>query len=154
MKTLKIWSLVALMFVGLTACNGESKEAPAEGLDKIVNEWVLATWGGENAEYTVYIDFNEDNTFAIYQQVYTLNYEMYAGTYSISGNTLSGVYSDGSAWKCDYIASMNADGTVLTLVSNETESTTGVYDVTVIPEDVKAEATATRGVEVEGVPFL
>ena len=156
MKTLKIWSLVALMFIGLASCEPTNgPEAPAEGLDKIVNEWVLISWGGEDAKYRVYIDFNDDNTFTIYQQVYSLNYVMYTGTYTLSGSTLSGVYDDGSVWKTDYQAAITNEGTLLSLTSIEEVSTVGVYSTTVIPEDVKVEAEDTRSEEgVEWTPFL
>ena len=54
MKTLKIWSLVAMLFMGLTACDGGEEDVPpVAGIDKIVNEWVLSTWGGADAPFKV-----------------------------------------------------------------------------------------------------
>lgn len=153
MKTLKIWSLVAMLFMGLTACNGGNDDVPpAAGIEKIVNEWVLATWNGTDAPFTVYIDFNEDDTYEMYQLIYGDYYVKFSGMYHISGDILTGTYDDGNIWKSGYKVTLLNDGKVLTLDSQEDISIRSEYDATVIPEDVKLEASTTRAVDVE--PFL
>ena len=88
----------------------------------------------------------------MYQQIYTLDYLYFEGDYTISGNTLSGVYIDGTEWKCDYQGSVSADGLTLTLVSKESNPITCIYEACEIPTDVINEALSTRSMEV--VPFL
>jgi hypothetical protein len=88
----------------------------------------------------------------MYQQIYTLDYLYYEGDYTIKGDTLSGVYVDGSAWKCDYQGSVSEDGNTLTLVSKESNPITCVYEACEIPMEVITEALTTRSMEF--VPFL
>ena len=153
MKSLKIWSLVALLALAMTACDnkGGNDEPKVGGLDNIEQGGKLVSVNGTPAEFNVYISFSS-GMFAIYQQVYTLDYQFYDGEYTVSGNTLSGNYFDGSDWKCNYTGGITEDGKTMTLKSAETNPVTFVYEACTIPEDVKAEATATRAIDV--VPFL
>lgn len=153
MKALKIWSLmIAVLFAASSCDSSDTPEAPAAGLEKIVNEWKLVEWGGAEAKFSVYIDFNEDGTYDMYQQVYDLSFEKFSGAYAISGDVVSGTYTNGDMWKSDYKVSLDAEGKVLTMISQEDVPVTGVYEATTIPEEVRAEGDATRAAEV--VPFL
>ena len=148
MKSLKIFSLMMLLALAVVGCektsvNGSSKSA----LD---GEWVLTSWNEAEPEFNVYIDFNEDNTFEIYQQVWSFDYELYTGTYTITGDIVTGVYADGSIWACGY--KFVKDGDTLTMYSQEDQSVVSVYTKCEIPSEIKAEATTTRAMEV--VPFL
>ena len=137
--------LLALAVVGCekTSVNGSSKGA-------LNGEWVLTSWNEAEPEFNVYIDFNEDNTFEIYQQVWSFDYELYTGTYTITGDIVTGVYADGSIWACGY--KFVKDGDTLTMYSQEDQSVVSVYTMCEIPAEIKAEATTTRAMEV--VPFL
>ena len=147
MKSLKIWSLVALIALAMTACNkkpGPGGEDPkVGGFDKIEQEWKLSTVNGVPADFNIYISF-VDGVFALYQQAYTLDFHFYEGEYSISGNTLSGSYFDGTAWKSDYTGGISEDGNTMTLKSTESTPVTYVYVACQIPDSVIEEATATR----------
>lgn len=155
MKNLKIWSLLLMAAMVMVGCGNENdtpnnpQTGSLEGLDK---EWCILTWDGVDAPFKVYIDFNSDNTYDMYQQVESLYFEHFSGNYTVSGDILTGTYSDGSNWACGYKASVSEDGMTLTLKSQEDKSITSVYASTVIPEEVKAEAAGSRAVEV--VPFL
>ena len=137
--------LLALAVIGCekSSVKGSSKAA----LD---GEWVLTSWNEAEPEFNVYIDFNEDNTFEIYQQVWSFDYELYTGTYTITGDIVTGVYADGSIWACGY--KFVKDGDTLTMYSQEDQSVVSVYTKCEIPAEIKAEATTTRAMEV--VPFL
>lgn len=153
MKSLKIWSLLAVLAVAITGCGDDNKggDAPAplpEGVS-LVKEWRIATWNGSEAPFDVYIDFNEDGSYDMYQQIYTLNYQHFSGSYNLSGDIVTGSYSDGTNWKSGYKVALSADGMQLTMHSQEDVSMTAVYNSTIIPEDVKAEAAESRAVDVE-----
>lgn len=148
MKNLKIWSLLMLLAATVSSCNNGT-DKPAAGLEHIVNEWKLATWGGADAPFTVYIDFNEDNTYEMYQQVYGLEFVKFSGTYNVSGNIVTGTYSDGQNWKSGYKASISGDFNTLVLNSQEDVSIESVYEVTLIPEDIRTEASTRSVVGVE-----
>ena len=150
MKIFKIWSLAVVLLMTVVAC-GKKSDSSGGGstgsLENINNEWKLVSVNGVEADFTVYISFNS-GIFNMFQQVYSLDYVFFEGDYTIDGNTLSGVYSDGTAWKCDYTGGVSSDGKTLTLVSKETNAITCVYEACEIPDDVRAEATATRAAEV------
>lgn len=152
MKMLKIWSLAAMLLMTMVACNKNngSSDEPAGSLDSIEKEWQLVSVNGVANDFAVYIGFDA-GTFSMYQQVYDLNYVFYEGQYTIKGSTVSGSYFNGDSWKCEYTASITADGNTLTLKSKEESPITCIYQACVIPEDIKAEAT-TRSAEY--IPFL
>ena len=146
MKSFKIISLAMMLLVALTGC-GEKEGS--KGLN-VAGEWQLAQWNDATPEFNVYIDFNADGTFEMYQQVWSFDYELYTGKYVISGDIMTGTYADGSSWACGYKVSV-VDGQ-LTMYSQEDQSVTSLYEKCTIPEEIKVEASATRSMEV--VPFL
>ena len=155
MKSLKIWSLVALIALAMTACGktpGPGGEPQVGGFDKIEQEWKLVSVNGTNADFSVYMSFSS-GMFAIYQQVYTIDYKFFEGEYEVSGNTLSGSYFDGGDWKCDYTGGITDDGKTMTLKSTDEHPMTFVYEACTIPQDIKDEALGTRAEEAV-VPFL
>lgn len=156
MKNFKIWSLVAIMMVAFTSCgdpDGPNNGGGGNGdIAQLVNEWVLTSYNGEEPVFVVYIDFNDDNTYSMYQQVYSLNYVLYEGDYNVKNSILTGTYEDGTNWMSAYKVSVSEDGTTLTMASQDDLSVVSIYEATTIPEDVKAEAADTRAEEV--VPFL
>ena len=148
---MKILSLVAAVLFAV-AC-GEKQNDPVGPSAKdgvLTGEWVLTSWNETAPEFNVYIDFNDDNTFQIYQQVWSFDYELFTGTYNISGDIVTGIYADGSNWACGY--KFVKDGDTLTMYSQEDTSVTSIYEKCEIPAEIKDEATPTRSAEV--VPFL
>lgn len=150
MKSLKIFSLAMLLVMVFTGCEKENNPNGPGNKGALSGEWVLTTWNDAAPEFNVYIDFNDDNTFEIYQQVWSFDYELFTGTYNIEGDIVTGVYADGSNWACGY--KFVKEGDSLTMYSQEDISVTSVYEKCEIPAEIKEEATATRSTEV--VPFL
>lgn len=146
MKSFKIFSLAMLMLLALTGC-GEKEGG--KGV-KVAGEWQLVQWNDATPEFKVYIDFNADGTFEMYQQVWSFDYELYTGKYVVTGDVMTGTYADGSNWACGYKVNV-VDGQ-LTMYSQEDQSVTSLYEKCTIPEEIKDEASTTRAMEV--VPFL
>lgn len=151
MKSIKIWSLIAMLFIGLAGCESvvtdDGTDSGTNGGDNnvsIVGEWRLVSWCGEVPPFNVYIDFKEDETFEMYEQVYALTYEYVTGTYMFSKGKLTGIYSNGSMMKSKYTVAVTntEDGKLLELTDEE--NTVSIYEAVPIPEEVKAEATETR----------
>ena len=150
MKTIKIFAFIAIAALAMTACNKDKGgKTPSKATVSIVGEWRSTTFEGAEAPFDIYVDFNEDGSYEMYQRIYTLSYERYDGTYAVSGNIVSGSYSDGQSWKCGYKAELSADGNTLTMRSQENVSVTTVYTKTTIPTEVKDEAAATRATDSE-----
>lgn len=130
------------------ACGGDDDTkrpgAPThqgEELGDISRSWKLVSVNGVEPEFAVYIEFF-DGIFYMYQQVYELNYVAYEGNYSVDWNVLSGVYADGSEWKCEYVGELSELGDVLTLTSVEKNPIVNVYEECEIPQEVIDEAEA------------
>lgn len=149
MKIFKILSLALLLLVVMTGCKKNSAKSEGDS-SKIVGEWHLVSWNEAESKGDVYIAFTSNGTFDIYQQVWSLNYVHFAGTYNVSGDIITGNYADGSTWASGYKYEVKDDK--LMLYSQEDVSIASVYEKCQIPEDVKSEATATRSQEV--IPFL
>ena len=135
-----------MLLVALTGC-GEKESG--KGV-KVAGEWQLVQWNDATPEFKVYIDFNADGTFEMYQQVWSFDYELYTGKYVVTGDVMTGTYADGSNWACGYKVNV-VDGQ-LTMYSQEDQSVTSLYEKCTIPEEIKTEASTTRALEV--VPFL
>lgn len=153
MKSLKIWSLIALFAMALVGCGGDeegSGDTPIVQTD-IYGKWHLMTLCDATPEFDVYIEFTKDGKFNIYQQVWSFTYEHFTGNFTINGNVVSGTYSDGSQWTASYKFAVANSKLSLTNVMNSDEI--AIYDACKIPAEIIEEATtATRSENV--VPFL
>lgn len=149
-------SLIALLGV---ACNPNSGHTNGGQTNNSwsndgspIGEWVLTKWNNStDLPFGVYMRFNEDNTFDMYQHTYSVLWVHYKGTFTLNGTTLTGVYSDGEKWSSDYtIAYMESPKQIrLTKKGSDDE---GIYSSTEIPEtviDEATEATNVRSVAVE-----
>ena len=149
MKSLKIFSLMMLMLVAITGC--EKDKLVGGGDDSaVVGQWVLTSWNEEAPEFNVYISFENDGTFAIYQQVWSLDYECFEGTYQLNGDILTGQYADNSIWASGY--KVETTDNTLVLYSQDDQSVKSVYEKCEIPAEIIEEATTPRAAE--AVPFL
>ena len=150
MKSLKIFSLALLLVLAAVGCMPDNNGHTGGKKGELTGEWKLAMWNEATPEFNVYIDFNEDGTFEMYQQVWSLDYELFTGNYVINGDIVTGTYIDGTNWACGY--KFAKEGNTLTMYSQEDQSVASVYEACEIPAEIKAEATDTRAMEV--VPFL
>ena len=106
-----------MAMVGCSKKTGGGSDDPvASNFDAIEKEWKLVSVNGEANEFNVYISFDQ-GTFALYQQVYTLDYKFYDGEYEVEGGKLTGEYFEGGAWKCAYTGGVSEDGNTLTIAS-------------------------------------
>mgnify|MGYP003308846823 CR=1 FL=1 len=143
-KILYIIAAAAALLLG-TSCQKDSDAMAA----KLAADWHYTAQENGVTE-DVWVSFATDGTFEMYQQVWSFDYELYTGKYVITGDVMTGTYADGSNWACGYKVNV-VDGQ-LTMYSQEDQSVTSLYEKCTIPEEIKAEASTTRAMEV--VPFL
>ena len=128
---------------------------------KTVDEKIVGDWHCSSAdiEAEIYVTFNADKTFVLYQQITQGAFRVYNGTYQIaesedgSGHVLSGEYNDGKAWGAQYELSM-ADSKVMTLTA---EGITETYEKLKegIPTEVKgSSAVVVKSEGSDVAPFL
>lgn len=118
-----------------------------------VGEWVLSEWN-DSAElpFGVYLRLNEDDSFDLYQHTYNVLWVHYAGTFSLNGNTLSGVYSDGESW-AEYTIQYNEKSEPKQIkLSRKDSEDVAIYTATEIPAEVTdnaSDAIEVRSVEIQ-----
>lgn len=145
MKSLKIWSLAVMLVLAAVGCDKESENIRVT-LNDIVGEWHLVEMNNKEVPFSVYIVFNDDESFDIYQQVYELSYVKYSGNYTLEGAILEGSYLDGYDWKNSYKVSIQSSPKCLILKGDDEVL---VYEPCAVPDDVKAEAEGTRAIDAE-----
>ena len=129
---------IAIIFAfAAILCGCDKKEKPAD----IIGEWNLTdmtatkavTIGSETVD--VYMSFAEDGTFGLWQFLGAGRYEHFAGTWTLTDDMLSGVYSDGTSWGNVY--QVTCSGDVLTMTATVNSSDIYVYTRTAIPEEIR-----------------
>ena len=149
-----LFAVVALMSIVLSTSCGKRNENPL--IKGMVGEWHLAQspvlTSNTKDNVDVYIEFKADNTFVLYQKDLQtpINYVTFKGTYLISGDIITGKYSDGKNWGATngYQTTLEADGT-LKMVNADNPDDVSKYTKTTIPSSVKGGAAklSTRGDE-------
>lgn len=121
----------------LCGCKGDKKSGPVD----ITGEWRLSDLtltksvqiGSEDVD--IYISFAEGKTFELWQLLGAGRYEYFSGTWELSGETLTGKYSDGSP--LGNIYKVSVDGDILTMEATQNSSDIYIYSRTTIPDDIK-----------------
>lgn len=139
----------ALTFSSCSSSNGGSSTPKYT----IIGCWQLQ-WSDDNLDYAdVYVEFNEDLTFELYQKLQAPTHTHYTGTYLFTDGVLTGKYSDGKAWGTTYNVEIEKD--VITLIS-----TTNPDDISVFNRcekrfgDSDAVVASTRAAEENDVRFF
>lgn len=151
MKKILTLALVLVVALMATSCGPKGKENPL--VKGVVGEWKLTSWSASLIEQIeVYVEFKADNTFVLYQKDLQtpINYVTFKGTYLISGDIITGKYSDGKNWGATngYQTTLEPDGT-LKMVNADNPDDVSKYTKTTIPSSVKGGAAklSTRGDE-------
>lgn len=133
-----LYTMMLLVAVVATGCNKE--KTPENIAPKLYGEWHCTP---EGIDADVYVSFNDDGSFALYQRVGEGRYRSYSGSWFVKGTTLSGIYADESAWGSDYSVSL-PDGDTMRLTALNGSEEVMTYLRTTIPAEVKEESTSLR----------
>lgn len=82
----------------------------------------------------IYISFNDDKTFELYQQIGQGAHRLYRGTWHLEENLLTGKYNDGEEWAAAYTITINDKQLTMTSVNDAAEES--VFALEEIPEEV------------------
>lgn len=110
-----LYMLAAIMFIA-TGCNKEENKIDYK--TAILGEWLYAA---DDMGVSIYVEFEADGDFSLYQQLGEGRYRKYTGSWSCEGNILSGTYTDGSPWGSSYMMAFNADTMTLTAQNGSNE---------------------------------
>lgn len=130
--------LFAVLVMMVSACGDKGSDIK-KGLD-ITGQWELidietkAAQIGE-AEIEVYIEFNKDNTFNLWQMIGAGRFEKMTGEWTLNQNVLSGKYSDKKDWGTTYNVAVESGNLLMTEMKTGKE--TCIYRKCTIPSDIK-----------------
>ena len=115
----------------MTACDGKN------GGKKSLEEQLYGEWQSTSLSVSgeIYLDFNEDKSFELYQKIGEGAYRLYRGTWNIEENILTGKYNDGEDWAASY--DVTIEDKSLTLTSKNDAAEVSKYSSCTIPEEVK-----------------
>jgi uncharacterized protein (TIGR03066 family) len=130
----KLFILTVLLMAVATGCKKDKN--PTDHKSLIVGEWHYTS---EELEADVYASFEKNGDFDLYQKIGDGRHRHYDGRWTIEGNTISGTYSDGSAWGSAYQMEFSGEDTMtLTALNGSNEVIT--YTRESVPSDVKDSA--------------
>ena len=136
-RSIKISALAAALVILLSGCHKTPVERPLQTSD-LAGQWALSSFSATKAvnvggtSVDVYIEFREDGTFDLYQQIGQGWYNHFSGTFSVADGILSGEYSGGKSWGASY----EVTKTDSTLQLSTTGGETYTYQKTTIPDSV------------------
>ena len=135
-----IFSALILTLVSVS-CKKDKGPDIATG---IVAEWHLVGMTGYEASQlpSVYVEFKADKSFDMYQKVGDVQrYSRYTGTYTVTGNSMTGEYSDGIKWGGDkrngITYKVSFDGAVLCLAADNGSGEVCRYEKASLPQGEK-----------------
>ncbi len=144
MKMTKIFlAFIAMFAISCTQENGggTNNDTAWTNEGSIIGEWELTSFDGSSeAKPRIYLDLNEDGTFDMYQQAYSVVWLHYTGIFQYDGTTLSGTYSDGEAWSSEYTATFAAEPKRMRLISKKSSADISIYIENEIPATIVDEA--------------
>lgn len=128
----------ALVFAALASlsCGKTPKPLDITGEWNLVNVQSRAAVVGEQT-VDVYLSFAEDGSFELFQMIGAGRFRKFDGTWTLSGEILTGRYSDGKAWASSYSVALDGDSLTLTGGDGKEEDT---YRRTSVPQSVRDSA--------------
>ena len=127
-----------------SSSNDNSSDEDSPYYTQITGDWRLSVWNGETpADFDVYVTFNADRSFMIYQKVDKPTWEKLAGSYRFDDQTISGIYGDGTPWGSSYQVKLDLTNKTLTMTSN-VGGEVNVYVRATIPSTIKGAAASVQ----------
>ena len=134
MKKIIFMICAALLIAG---CGNKEEKKSLE--DLIIGEWHSTSLSmSEASSYAgeVYVGFNADKTFELYQKIGEGAFRLYRGTWNLDGDILAGKYNDGEEWGTPYQISIDGKTLAMKYSIHDSEVTV-VYTSAIIPSEVK-----------------
>lgn len=129
-KILLIFAVLAL--VASCGKNEEGKKPEIDLEEQFIGQWHSTSI---SVEGDIYIEFYQEKSFELYQQIGEGAYRLYRGTWNLEGDLLTGKYNDGEDWAAAYKVAIEGD--VLTMTSQNDAAETSTYKKSDIPSEVK-----------------
>mgnify|MGYP002512724605 CR=1 FL=1 len=127
-----LYIFAALMLIASCGKNEEGKKPEINLEEQIVGQWHSTSI---SVDGDIYIEFYQEKSFELYQQIGEGAHRLYRGTWNLEGTLLTGKYNDGEDWAAAYQVEMREKQLVLTSNNDAAEKST--YEKAEIPAEVK-----------------
>lgn len=138
-----LYMIIAAALLVFTGCREKD-----EVQHRIVGEWLYSTEESGQA-IEIYVAFNIDWTFDMYQKIGEGAHRYYKGNYEVERTLVSGSYSDGTPWASDYDVSFLNGDMIMKSVQNDGYSIT--YKKAKIPAEVRDHCVVVTKSSEEGI---
>lgn len=136
MKRIGLVLLAGIMIFSACGKNDKPNKQPSPD-GSVIGSWHLVSWTGSAVVQDVYLSFDEDGSFDLYQRVETPYYGHFDGSYTLKGANMEGTYSDGEAWKGNpYKISFSDKGKTMSMTRSSNTADVSVYVQASIPQDI------------------
>lgn len=137
MKKLGIFAAIAVLATALvSSCSKPVKESADTDYASVEGEWHMVSWSGEMSEnIDLYVKFDADHTFVLYQKLKFPYFVRFTGSYSIVDKVLTGIYDDDTPTNT-YDVAFDGDDTRLTLSNRENPDDITIFVREPIPSAV------------------
>lgn len=137
MKSYKYILAAIFAILAMASCR---KDYPAQNdeevqADALTGTWHMISWASLTSG-DIYVSFNKDGTFDLYQRLYSPIYEHLTGSWSLDGNILSGSYDDGASWRTDYSVLLKSHGNEMVLTATDDADDKATYAKAEIPDEI------------------
>ena len=102
--------------------------------DTIVGTWHLAEWRGIKPSFDVYMSITDNYEVTLWQRIESRQWEIFYSNAYYDNGTISGVYTDGTAWRATY--SVMVDGDAMTWTDTEDVTDVSLYIRSELPKEI------------------
>lgn len=138
-----LYIVAAIVLVLATGCRKEEKKIDYKG--RLTGEWHCTP---AEIDADIYVSFDAEGSFDLYQQIGEGRHRHYSGVWAIEENTLSGTYSDGSAWGSSYTVEFKSDKEMSLTALNGSEEVMSYFRED-IPAEIKEGSIEVKAVEAD-----
>lgn len=103
-------------------------------LESISGTWHLAEWRGVKPSFDVYMSITDNYEVTLWQRIESRQWEIFYSNAYYDNGTISGVYTDGTAWRAAY--DVVIDGSTMTWIDTEDVTDVSVYKRSELPNEV------------------
>lgn len=148
--TIKYITVCLALVAGLASCQKENGGDNNDG--SVVGEWHLVSWSS-NTAMDIYLSFEEDGSFDLYQRYTKPEYEHFSGSYEYKSNVIGGTYSDNVPWGDSYTVTYSDDGSSMTFTGTSNSADVAVYEKCDIPEEILSGKLESKSGDDSGLPL-
>lgn len=137
MKRFKYILAATIAILAIASCkkNNPIQDEEWSSVGSVTGTWHMSSWTGLTSA-DIYVSFNDNGTFDLYQRLYSPVYEHLTGSWTLNEGLLSGTYEDGEPWHADYNVLIRSTGNEMILTATYNADDKATYVKAEIPDEI------------------